>query len=47
MLRASPIHHHFEELGLREQRLVAAFAAAAAVGTAITVLFARVAGPAS
>ena len=47
VLRASPIHHHFEELGLREQRLVAAFAGAAAVGTAITVLFARVAGSAS
>jgi len=47
VLRASPIHHHFEELGLREQRLVAAFAGAAAIGTAITVLFAHVAGPAS
>jgi len=47
VLRASPIHHHFEELGLREQRLVAAFAATAAVGAAITVLFARVAGPAT
>jgi phospho-N-acetylmuramoyl-pentapeptide-transferase len=47
VLRASPIHHHFEELGLREQRLVAAFAAAAAAGTAITVLFAHVAGSAS
>jgi phospho-N-acetylmuramoyl-pentapeptide-transferase len=47
VLRASPIHHHFEELGLREQRLVACFAAAAALGTAVTVLFARVAGTAS
>ncbi|MFZ0130052.1 MAG: phospho-N-acetylmuramoyl-pentapeptide-transferase [Candidatus Dormiibacterota bacterium] len=47
VLRASPIHHHFEELGLRERRLVAAFAAAAAAGTAITVLFAHVAGPVS
>jgi phospho-N-acetylmuramoyl-pentapeptide-transferase len=47
LLRASPIHHHFEELGLREQRLVACFAAVAALGTAVTVLFARVAGPAS
>ena len=47
LLRASPIHHHFEEMGLREQRLVACFAATAAVGAAITVLFARVAGPAS
>jgi phospho-N-acetylmuramoyl-pentapeptide-transferase len=47
VLRASPIHHHFEELGLRERRLVGAFAAAAAAGTAITVLFAHVAGPVS
>lgn len=47
VLRASPIHHHFEELGLRERRLVVAFAAAAAAGTAITVLFAHVAGPVS
>ena len=47
VLRASPIHHHFEELGLREQRLVVAFAGAAAAGTAITVLFAHVAGSAS
>jgi phospho-N-acetylmuramoyl-pentapeptide-transferase len=47
VFRASPIHHHFEELGLREQRLVAAFSAAAAVGAAITVLFAHVAGPVS
>jgi len=47
ILRASPIHHHFEELGLREQRLVACFAAAAALGTAVTVLFDRVAGVAS
>lgn len=47
LLRASPIHHHFEELGLREERLVAAFAAAAALGTAITVLFAHVAGSAA
>lgn len=41
VFRASPIHHHFEELGLREQRLVACFAAAAAVGTLLTVLYAR------
>jgi phospho-N-acetylmuramoyl-pentapeptide-transferase len=47
VFRASPIHHHFEEVGLRERRLVAAFAAAAAVGAAITVLFAHVAGPVS
>lgn len=47
LLRASPIHHHFEEIGLRERRLVVSFAAAAAFGTALTVLFAHVAGPVS
>jgi len=47
VLRASPIHHHFEELGLRERRLVVSFAAAAALGTAVTVLFSHVAGPVS
>ena len=41
VLRASPLHHHFEELGLRERRLVACFAAAAAAGTLLTVLYAR------
>ncbi len=41
ILRASPLHHHFEELGLREQRLVACFTAVAAVGTFLTVLYAR------
>ena len=41
VLRASPLHHHFEELGLREQRLVACFTAVAAVGTLLTVLYAR------
>jgi phospho-N-acetylmuramoyl-pentapeptide-transferase len=41
LLRASPLHHHFEELGLREQRLVACFTAAAALGTLLTVLYAR------
>jgi phospho-N-acetylmuramoyl-pentapeptide-transferase len=40
-LRASPLHHHFEEMGIREQRLVALFASAAAVATLITVLYAR------
>src|SRR5262249_41955794 len=38
VFRASPLHHHFEELGLREQRLVASFAAVAAVATMFTVL---------
>ena len=41
ILRASPLHHHFEEIGLREQRLVACFAGVAAVGTLLTVLYAR------
>jgi phospho-N-acetylmuramoyl-pentapeptide-transferase len=41
VLRASPLHHHFEELGLREQRLVACFTAVAALGTLLTVLYAR------
>lgn len=41
VLRASPLHHHFEELGIREQRLVACFSLAAALGTLLTVLYAR------
>jgi phospho-N-acetylmuramoyl-pentapeptide-transferase len=41
LLRASPLHHHFEELGIREQRLVAMFGAAAALATLITVLYAH------
>jgi phospho-N-acetylmuramoyl-pentapeptide-transferase len=44
VLRASPLHHHFEELGLRERRLVACFTAVAAVGTLLTVLYARARG---
>ncbi|HYL72307.1 MAG TPA: phospho-N-acetylmuramoyl-pentapeptide-transferase, partial [Candidatus Dormibacteraeota bacterium] len=46
IFRASPLHHHFEEMGLREQRLVAAFAAVAAVAAMFTVLYAHFAGPA-
>lgn len=46
IFRASPLHHHFEEMGLREQRLVGAFALVAALGTLLTVLFARSQGPA-
>jgi phospho-N-acetylmuramoyl-pentapeptide-transferase len=41
VLRASPLHHHFEELGIREHRLVALFAAVAAAATLITVLYAH------
>ncbi|HXA29627.1 MAG TPA: phospho-N-acetylmuramoyl-pentapeptide-transferase [Candidatus Angelobacter sp.] len=38
ILRASPLHHHFEELGLREQGLVLWFGAAAAAGALLAVL---------
>ena len=41
LLRASPLHHHFEELGVREQRLVVLFGTVAAVATFITVMYAR------
>jgi phospho-N-acetylmuramoyl-pentapeptide-transferase len=44
ILRASPLHHHFEELGLREQRLVLGFGAVAAVAAALTALLALPAG---
>jgi len=46
VFRASPLHHHFEELGIREQRLVAPFAAVAAIATMFTVLLTHYAGPA-
>ncbi len=38
VFRASPLHHHFEELGLREQGLVLWFGAAAAVSALLAVL---------
>jgi phospho-N-acetylmuramoyl-pentapeptide-transferase len=38
IFRASPLHHHFEELGLREQRLVLWFGAASALGAGLAVL---------
>jgi phospho-N-acetylmuramoyl-pentapeptide-transferase len=44
VLRASPLHHHFEELGLREQRLVLWFGAAAGAGALLAVLAALPAG---
>ena len=44
ILRASPLHHHFEELGLREQRLVLGFGAVAAAAAAVTALVALPAG---
>jgi phospho-N-acetylmuramoyl-pentapeptide-transferase len=44
VFRASPLHHHFEELGLREQRLVLWFGAAAALGALLAVLAALPSG---
>ena len=41
---ASPLHHHFEELGLREQRLVLWVGAAAAGGAMLAVLAALPSG---
>lgn len=40
IFRASPLHHHFEELGLREQRLVVCFAAVAALAAVATAVLA-------
>ena len=37
---ASPLHHHFEATGLREQRLVGVFVSAALAGALLTVLLA-------
>jgi phospho-N-acetylmuramoyl-pentapeptide-transferase len=44
VFRASPLHHHFEELGLREQRLVLWFGAAAGIGALLAVLAALPSG---
>jgi phospho-N-acetylmuramoyl-pentapeptide-transferase len=44
VFRASPLHHHFEELGLREQRLVLWFGAAAGAGAMLAVLASLPAG---
>jgi phospho-N-acetylmuramoyl-pentapeptide-transferase len=41
IFRASPLHHHFEEMGLREERLVLSFACVAAVAMLLTVLAVR------
>lgn len=38
VFRASPLHHHFEELGLREQRLVVCFTGVAAGGGLLSAL---------
>jgi phospho-N-acetylmuramoyl-pentapeptide-transferase len=40
VFRASPLHHHFEELGLREQRLVVCFAGVATLAALLTVFIA-------
>lgn len=40
VFRASPLHHHFELVGLREQRLVICFLGVAAVGALLTLLLA-------
>jgi len=37
VLLASPLHHHFEALGLREQRLVVAFGAVAVLAALLCV----------
>jgi phospho-N-acetylmuramoyl-pentapeptide-transferase len=37
LLLASPLHHHFEQKGLREQRLVLTFGAVAIIGSLICV----------
>lgn len=41
VIRASPLHHHFEQLGIREERLVALFASGGAVALGLTLLIAR------
>jgi phospho-N-acetylmuramoyl-pentapeptide-transferase len=38
IFRSSPIHHHFEELGIREERLVLLFSGTALVATVLSVL---------
>jgi phospho-N-acetylmuramoyl-pentapeptide-transferase len=38
VFRASPLHHHFEKMGIREERLVLLFAAGGAVALALTLL---------
>ncbi|HEX3605107.1 MAG TPA: phospho-N-acetylmuramoyl-pentapeptide-transferase [Candidatus Dormibacteraeota bacterium] len=47
VFRASPLHHHFEELGLREQRLVICFAGAAAVAAILCAALALPSGVAA
>ncbi|HXZ99403.1 MAG TPA: phospho-N-acetylmuramoyl-pentapeptide-transferase [Candidatus Binatia bacterium] len=41
LFQASPIHHHFEKLGIREEHLVLLFAGAGAVALALTLLVAH------
>lgn len=44
VFRASPLHHHFEALGLREQRLVVCFAGAALVAAVLCAALAMPSG---
>jgi phospho-N-acetylmuramoyl-pentapeptide-transferase len=41
VFRASPLHHHFEALGIREERLVLLFAGSGAIALAITLAIAH------
>jgi UDP-N-acetylmuramyl pentapeptide phosphotransferase/UDP-N-acetylglucosamine-1-phosphate transferase len=38
VFRASPLHHHFEKMGVGEERLVLLFAAGGAVALTLTLL---------
>jgi UDP-N-acetylmuramyl pentapeptide phosphotransferase/UDP-N-acetylglucosamine-1-phosphate transferase len=38
VFRSSPLHHHFEKMGMGEERLVLLFAAGGAVALALTLL---------
>ena len=41
VFRASPSHHHFEEIGLREDRLVVSFTLVSAIAAIATLILAR------
>ncbi len=45
VFRASPLHHHFEALGIREERLVLLFAGSGAIALGITLAIAHGAAP--
>ena len=40
VFRSSPLHHHFEDMGWRERRLVAGFALTALLGAGIVEVYA-------